>query len=170
MNANDYQAAARRTLIDAPDHNFSGNDLMLMWCTLGLTGESGEVAEHIKKAICHQHGLDRDKLIKELGDVLWYVAGIASLIDAPLAEIMRRNIDKLTQRYPNGYSSADSKARVDTRLKMLCWNCGQPIDNLTGHWIMRETNPDVDFLQVDIGECCHARMVNAGFIVVAQAK
>ena|SRR5437870_5313160 len=114
MNATDYQEAAARTMIDKPDHEFSGNDLMLMWCTLGLIGEAGEVAEHIKKGICHQHGLDREKLAKELGDVLWYVAAIATLIDASLSDIMEQNIAKLRQRYPNGYASADSKARVDT--------------------------------------------------------
>lgn len=126
MNVNDYQQAAARTLISEPDHLFTGTELMLIWCALGLAGEAGEVglsglssltglvADDLKKAICHQHGLDRDRLIKELGDVLWYIAGLATLIDVPLSEIMERNIAKLERRYPNGYNSADSKARVDT--------------------------------------------------------
>lgn len=121
MNADAYQTAAARTLIDEPDHPFTGNELMLMWCTLGLTGEAGEVAEHIKKGICHQHGLDRNVLAKELGDLLWYAAGIATLIGVPLSEIMEQNIAKLKMRYPNGYSAADSQARVDTR--RLCISC-----------------------------------------------
>lgn len=115
MNADDYQIAAARTLIAKPDHDFSGNDLMLMWCTLGLTGEAGEVAEHIKKGICHQHGVDRNVLVKELGDLLWYAASIAILIDVSLSDIMEQNIAKLRTRYPNGYNSADSKARIDTK-------------------------------------------------------
>lgn len=114
MNAETYQKEAARTLIDEPDHPFTSNELMIMWCALGLTGEAGEVAEHVKKGICHQHGLDHDKLVKELGDCLWYLSGLATLIGVSLSDVMERNIAKLRQRYPNGYSSADSKARVDS--------------------------------------------------------
>ncbi len=114
MNADAYQTAAARTLIDEPDHQFTGNELMLMWCGLGLGGESGEILDLLKKGICHSHGLDRDKLVKELGDCLWYLSGICTLIGVPLSEVFEKNIAKLKERYPNGYTSADSKARVDT--------------------------------------------------------
>lgn len=122
VNANEYQEAAARTLISEPDHSFAGNELMLMWCALGLGGETGEVLDILKKTICHQHGdvrsvESRIKVRDELGDLMWYVASIATLMDISLDAIMERNIAKLKQRYPTGYSSDDSKARVDiTRL------------------------------------------------------
>lgn len=113
MDADDYQFAAMRTLINEPDSEYTGNQLMLVWTALGLAGEAGEVADTIKKAVFHQHGLDRAELIKELGDVLWYVAGICSVMNISISEVMERNIAKLTIRYPNGYNSTDSKVRAD---------------------------------------------------------
>lgn len=113
MHANNYQALAARTLIDSPDAEYTPEQIMLVWNALGLAGEAGEVADIIKKAVFHQHGLDRDELIKELGDVLWYIAALCSNLDVPLASVMERNIAKLNQRYPDGYSSAASKTRKD---------------------------------------------------------
>lgn len=113
MNADAYQTAAARTLIDEPDHTFTGNELMLMWCGLGLGGESGEILELLKKGICHQHGLNTAKLIDECGDLLWYLSGICTLIGVPLSDVMERNVTKLKLRYENGYSAEASKARKD---------------------------------------------------------
>lgn len=119
MNADDYQRLAARTLIDGPDAAYSGADIMLVWNALGLAGEAGEVADTIKKAVFHQHGIDRDALIKELGDVLWYVAALCSKLDVSMSDVMERNIAKLKRRYPDGYSSDDSKARVDNQSSVL---------------------------------------------------
>lgn len=113
MTADDYQAAAARTLIDAPDAEYTAAEIMLVWNAIGLAGEAGEVADTIKKAVFHRHGVDRDKLVKELGDVLWYVAALCTKLDVPMADVMVRNIAKLRQRYPEGYSSAASIARKD---------------------------------------------------------
>lgn len=117
MDANEYQAQACRTLIAEPDRAYTGHELMLVWTAMGLAGESGEVADTIKKAVFHQHGIDRAELIKELGDVCWYVAGLCSILDVDLSTVMERNIAKLRVRYPDGYSSADSAARLDTKEK-----------------------------------------------------
>lgn len=115
MNADAYQTAAARTLIDRPDAEYSDHEIMLVWNALKLNGEAGEIAELIGKGVFHQHGIDRDKLIKELGDVLWYVAALCTKLDVSLSEVMERNIAKLKERYPNGYNSADSVARVDMK-------------------------------------------------------
>ena len=80
---------------------------------LGIAGESGECADIIKKHIGHGHPLNVEKLKLELGDVLWYVAALAHLIDMPLSEIAQANLDKLRKRYPNGFSTEASIARVD---------------------------------------------------------
>ena len=111
MTADEYQKLASRTLIDKPDATYTDDEIMLVWNALGLAGEAGEVADTIKKAVFHRHTLDRDELIKELGDVLWYVAALCTKLDVPMSEVMERNIEKLKARYPDGYSSERSKNR-----------------------------------------------------------
>jgi NTP pyrophosphatase (non-canonical NTP hydrolase) len=113
MDANEYQRLAGRTLIDSPDAEYTDLETMLVWNALGLAGEAGEVADIIKKAVFHRHDIKHAELIKELGDVLWYVAALCSKIDVPMSVIMERNIAKLQERYPVGYSSEASKSRAD---------------------------------------------------------
>lgn len=113
MDATTYQKAAGRTLIAGPDAEYTGDELMLVWNAIGLAGEAGEVCDLVKKGVFHQHGIDREKLIKELGDVCWYTAALCSKLGVSLSEVMERNIEKLQQRYPDGYSSAASLARID---------------------------------------------------------
>lgn len=112
--ADTYQQLAKRTLIDKPPFELNDEQIMLTWNALGLTGEAGEVAESIKKGIYHQHGLDVAKLTNELGDVLWYVAALCSILHVDMSSIMQQNIDKLKARYPNGFNSQDSIKRIDT--------------------------------------------------------
>lgn len=80
---------------------------------LGLTGEAGEVADMIKKHIFHGHDLDRDALIKELGDVCWYIALLCTAINVDMSEVMSRNIEKLKNRYPEGFSESASINRTE---------------------------------------------------------
>lgn len=80
---------------------------------LGLSGEAGEVADMIKKHIFHGHDLKSDDLIKELGDVCWYLALLCHAIDVPLEEVMSRNIEKLKKRYPEGFSESASINRKE---------------------------------------------------------
>lgn len=116
MNASDYQKLAARTLIDRPDFNVTDEDIMIAWNAIGLAGEAGEVMELIKKGIFHQHGLDRAKMHKELGDLRWYLSALCTKLDFDLSEVMDANIKKLMVRYPNGYNPADSMARIDTAI------------------------------------------------------
>lgn len=78
---------------------------------LGLTGEAGEAADLIKKVFGHGHSLDRDKLLLELGDVLWYVAALAKTAGSSLEEVADLNIGKLRARYPDGFSTEHSVNR-----------------------------------------------------------
>lgn len=80
---------------------------------LGLPGESGEVADLIKKGIFHDHNINIGDLVKELGDVCWYLALICHSINIPLEEIMSENIEKLKRRYPEGFSSEASINREE---------------------------------------------------------
>lgn len=113
MEASRYQKLASRTLIDGPDFDIPDDKVMIIWNALGLAGEAGEVAELAKKGVFHQHGIDKGKFKKELGDCLWYIAALCTKLDLDMSEIMRENIQKLKVRYPNGYSSVDSVKRVD---------------------------------------------------------
>lgn len=114
MHANRYQVDASRTLIDKPDFELAPEDVMIVWNGMGLAGEAGEVADEIKKAIFHRHGLAPEtvsKLKKELGDVLWYVAALCTNLGLSIEDVMEENITKLKQRYPDGYSSEASISR-----------------------------------------------------------
>lgn len=111
MDAQEYQKLAARTLIDRADFAIHDDELLVIWNAIGLAGEAGEVCDLVKKGIFHQHGLDRDALIKELGDVLWYTAALCTKLGVGLDEVMERNIDKLHKRYPAGFSSEASRQR-----------------------------------------------------------
>lgn len=111
MKLNDYQNEAMRTSPGNPGDR-------LTTFALGIAGEAGECADLVKKHIGHGHPLDRDKLVKELGDVLWYVAGLAHEVGASLEQVAQANVEKLRLRYPNGFTTADSLARRDVAPKL----------------------------------------------------
>lgn len=73
----------------------------------GLAGEAGEVCDEVKKYLWHGKPLDRDKIITECGDVIWYLDRLLGWLDATLEEAMQANVDKLAQRYPEGWAAAD---------------------------------------------------------------
>lgn len=88
LTLNAYQKAARRTAIYTDK---------IIYPALGLCGESGEVAEKIKKYL--RDGTLNDKEVaKELGDVLWYIANLAEDLGYDLAEIADMNLEKLADR------------------------------------------------------------------------
>jgi NTP pyrophosphatase (non-canonical NTP hydrolase) len=105
-----YQMAAARTMNREADGDRRIN---LSGWALGLAGEAGEVADHIKKYIKHGHPLDRDRVKKELGDVLWYVAVMALELDIALEDVANANIEKLKARYPQGFSTEASLNRKE---------------------------------------------------------
>lgn len=102
-----YQRASIRTIGDAG----------LAVLGLGIAGEAGEVADLIKKHLGHGHKLDREKLTAELGDVLWYVATLAYVLNVPLSRVADLNIIKLAKRYPAGFDPERSKNRDEELLK-----------------------------------------------------
>ncbi len=80
----------------------------LLLGVVGLTGESGEIAELVKKHIFHGHPIDKEKFVKELGDVLWYLNYLTvRCADLTLLDVMRANIQKLAARYPEGFFSPE---------------------------------------------------------------
>lgn len=108
MDVNEYQQKAMRTMNKEP----SGKEILVN-AALGLCGEAGEAADIIKKHIFHNHELDRDSLIKELGDVAWYLAEAATALGVTLEEVFSKNIEKLQKRYPDGFDYQKSISRED---------------------------------------------------------
>ena len=108
MTINEYQKLAMTTLNPALDKK----DVLING-VMGLCGESGEVIDIVKKWLAQGHELDRDKLIRELGDVAWYLAETAFALDVPLEEVLEGNIRKLKARYPDGFRTEDSLNRKE---------------------------------------------------------
>ena len=108
MTINEYQKLAMTTLNPALDRK----DVLING-VMGLCGESGEAIDIVKKWLAQGHDLDRDKLAKELGDICWYLAETATALDLSLEDIMTANIEKLKQRYPEGFDTARSINRTE---------------------------------------------------------
>ena len=108
MNFNDYQVQALKTARPKDATN------ELLHLILGLVGESGEIAEKVKKVIRDQDS-DFSKLNelfeKELGDVLWHIAVLAAYFDIPLEKIAQQNINKLADRKRRGVIGGSGDSR-----------------------------------------------------------
>lgn len=78
-----------------------------------LDESAAAICDRLKKHFGHGLPLDRDKLTKELGDVLWYVAAIARQYQIPLTRVVAENVAKLEARYPGGFSPEKAAARAD---------------------------------------------------------
>jgi NTP pyrophosphatase (non-canonical NTP hydrolase) len=109
MLISEYQELSRRTATypDAGDN--------IVYPTLGLAGEAGEVAEKVKKLLRDDDGVmsreRREALAGELGDVLWYVAQVATEAGLDLEEIAQGNLDKLLSRQQRGVLSGSGDSR-----------------------------------------------------------
>jgi NTP pyrophosphatase (non-canonical NTP hydrolase) len=109
MTFAEYQIKSRKT---AMYPNLNNN---FIYPTLGLSGEAGEVAEKIKKIIRDKSSIvsedDKKEIQKELGDVLWYVAQLATELNLNLDEVAQNNIDKLYSRLERGAISGNGDNR-----------------------------------------------------------
>jgi NTP pyrophosphatase (non-canonical NTP hydrolase) len=115
MKMNDYQAACERTANHGAERDAAERRFVNF--ALGLMGEAGEVTDCIKKILFHGHSIEesRERLKKELGDLLWYAATIATTAGLTLEEVAQTNIDKLWARYPEGFDSNRSRNRSEGR-------------------------------------------------------
>jgi NTP pyrophosphatase (non-canonical NTP hydrolase) len=108
VELSEYQQLSRRTA-EYP------REAWLAYPALGLAGEAGEVAEHAKKAIRDDGGMVTDErraaMRKELGDVLWYVAQLASELGLELDDIAEANLAKLLSRQRRGVLSGSGDER-----------------------------------------------------------
>lgn len=107
MTIDEYQRLAMSTLNPA----LSRKDVLIN-SVMGLCGESGEAIDIVKKWLAQGHALDKEHLAKELGDVAWYLAEASTALDISLETILQGNLDKLKKRYPEGFDTARSMARL----------------------------------------------------------
>jgi NTP pyrophosphatase (non-canonical NTP hydrolase) len=129
MELNDYQTAAARTarsfqnetigqLVSAlglggESAELAGTVLENLMGAVQMVGQAGTVTEILKKIHGHGHPTDRAKLVKELGDALWYVSDTARRHGIELNEVAAENIRKLTGRYPDGFAVERSVNRSE---------------------------------------------------------
>lgn len=107
ITPNDYQRRCMRT---APTNSHSD---LIENGVMGMCGEAGEAIDIVKKYLYQGHELDKDHLILELGDVLWYVATCAEGLNVSLEEVMVRNIEKLQKRYKTEFTAEESIHRAE---------------------------------------------------------
>ena len=109
MELNHYQCESRKTAI-YPD--LGQNPI---YPTLGLVGESGEVADKVKKILRDKKGVfdmpSKEEIKLELGDVLWYVSQLASELGYELDQIAESNLQKLSSRAKRGCISGSGDDR-----------------------------------------------------------
>lgn len=108
MQVNEYQKAAMATLDPALDKKD-----VLINSIMGLCGESGEAIDIVKKWLMQGHELDKEHLVRELGDAAWYLAEAATALDVPLEAVFQGNLDKLRRRFPNGFDTGASVNRKE---------------------------------------------------------
>lgn len=100
MTLDDYQRAALRTLNPALDERDR-----LLDAAAGMAEEAGETLGLVRKHLFQGRPLDRDRLTKELGDVLWCLAVTAHSAGISLGDVADANVAKLKARYPDGFST-----------------------------------------------------------------
>ena len=94
MSLNEYQNAAAKTAVYKTAHQ-------ILYPALGLAGEAGEVANKVKKML-RDNDFDRDAIVAEIGDVLWYIAALSRDLNVNLQDIALANIEKLYGRKERG--------------------------------------------------------------------
>jgi NTP pyrophosphatase (non-canonical NTP hydrolase) len=109
--ATDFDAFQRQAYERAGEH--AKTETNLAYFPLGLCEEAGEAAGVMKKHVYHGRPLDRPAYIKELGDVLWYLAMAAKSVGASLSDVAAAQIAKNHARYPEGFTREAAAVRAD---------------------------------------------------------
>lgn len=108
MELNKYQQLVETTRI-YPE------DMKIVYPCLGLSGEVGEVCDRIKKIYRDKEGVfsyyDKQEIAKEMGDVLWYLASLATDLDLNMNDIAFTNTQKILNRKQNGKISGNGDNR-----------------------------------------------------------
>lgn len=103
-----YQSLAARTRNPALDPRDQ-----LLDAAAGLSEEAGEVLGTVRKHLFQQRPLDREAITRELGDALWCLSAVAGSLGLSLGDVAHTNLEKLRQRFPDGFTAHDALARRD---------------------------------------------------------
>ncbi len=100
---------------NCPNFNVDSLREKLGLAGLGVSGEAGEVADIIKKVLYHDVPISsvREKLVKEMGDVYWYLEYLCAVLGETRERVMEINVEKLRARHPNGWTPQSQQAKVD---------------------------------------------------------
>lgn len=103
MNLDDYQRAALRTINPSLDDRDR-----LLDASAGLAEEAAEVLGLVRKRVLQARDVAPERLVEELGDVLWCLAVTAHALGIALSQVAEANQTKLAKRYPDGFETATS--------------------------------------------------------------
>jgi NTP pyrophosphatase (non-canonical NTP hydrolase) len=98
MTTKEYQQSVKRTV----NPSLTLKDAIIQK-VFGIAGEAGEVVDIFKKHFFQEHAVNKDRVKEEIGDMMWYIAGLCNLLDIDISEIYDLNIEKLKRRYPEGF-------------------------------------------------------------------
>lgn len=114
MESKDYQVESQKTI---PQFGLCKESPLIV-VALGLTGESGEIAEIVKKVFAQGHPYNDDvrrHLLNELGDLFWYLNLACTTLGVSFEDVWQLNVEKLRRRYPGGvftpYESINREGR-----------------------------------------------------------
>ncbi len=110
MTFSEFQTGVMRT---ASTTTSATKENMRLNGVLGAAGEAGELADLLKKEYFQGHPFDREHYLKELGDILYYLALTAESLDSTLEEVAIMNNKKLWERYPDGFAIEKSLNRKE---------------------------------------------------------
>ena len=110
MTFRDYQELARRT----QNHALWDKE-RLRHALFGLASEAGEILGIYQKEL-QGHMVSRDKVIDELGDLLWFCSELADSLEVTLDDVAMHNVAKLRERYPRGFESCRSINRKESAI------------------------------------------------------
>lgn len=104
----EFQENCRRLFVKPEDEGGK-----LLHAAVGIAGEAGELLDAIKKTWIYGKPLDRENLIEECGDALFYISALLDNCGSNLQEAMYENMVKLNKRYPSGYTDQAAQERAD---------------------------------------------------------
>lgn len=117
MHLSQYQILAMRTRGIYQGRKLTPMEEQLMAGAFGLCGESGEFIDALKKFFFHNKPIPDETLLKEIGDVLWYIALICDAKGWNMDTVAGKNIEKLMARYPEGFSFEAANNRKEDSVK-----------------------------------------------------
>ena len=98
MDIKEFQKISVRTMNTNLDHT-----AIISNCIAGIFGEGGEVADILKKHLYQYHPLDIEHVKEEIGDLMFYIVNLVTILNLDMEDILEANINKLMERYPDGF-------------------------------------------------------------------